>query len=100
MQQRLLAKCMLVIMVRGLFNSLKFPYAQFPASSTKGSQLFPLLQQYIFCWTRLGLTVISVTCDGASDNRHMFSLHGIEKDLVYKTVSVFCQEKPPILLCF
>ena len=43
--QRPLAKCMLVIMVRGLFNSLKFAYAQFPAASTKGAQLFPLLHQ-------------------------------------------------------
>jgi len=32
-----LAKCMLVIMVRGLFTNLKFPYAQFPAASTKGA---------------------------------------------------------------
>jgi len=74
-QKRTLAKCMLVIMVRGLFNNLKFPYAQFPASSTKGAQLFPLLCQCIFRLTRLGLTVLSVTCDGASENRHMFSLH-------------------------
>lgn len=95
-QRRPLAKLMFVIMVRGLFNTLKFPYAQFPASSTKGAQLFPILRQCIFRLTRLGLTVVSVTCDGASDNRRMFSLHGGEKDLVYKTVNVFCQEKPPI----
>ena len=88
--QRPLAKCMLVIMVRGLFNSLKFTYAQFPAASTKGAQLFPLLHQCIFHLTRLGLTVVSVTCDGASDNRHMFSLQCTMKELTYKTVNVFC----------
>ena len=87
--QRPLAKCMLAIMIRGLFNSLKFPYVQFPAASTKGAQLFPLLHQCIFRLTRLGLT-------GASDNRRMFSLHGTGKELVYKTVNVFCQGKPPI----
>lgn len=38
----------------------------------------------------------SVTCDEASDNRRTFSLHGTGKDLVYKTVNVFCQEKLPI----
>ena len=94
--QRPLAKRMLVIMVRGLFNSLKFAYAQFPASSTKGAQLFPLLRQCIFRLTRLGLTVVSVTCDGASDNRRMFSLHGRGKGLVYKTMNVFCKGKPPV----
>ena len=79
--QRPLAKRMLVIMVRGLFNSLKFPYAQFPASSTKGAQLFPLVRQCIFNLSRLGLNVISITCDGASDNRRMFSLHGTGREL-------------------
>jgi len=72
--QRPLAKRMLVIMVRGLFTSLKFPFAQFPAASTKGAQLFPLLHHCFFCLTRLGLTVVSVTCDGTSDSHLMFSL--------------------------
>ena len=94
--QRPLAKRMLVFMVRGLFTSLKFPYAQFPAASPKGAQLCPLLHQCIFRLTRLGLTVVSVTCDGASDNRRMFSLHGTKKDLTYKTVNVFCPGKPPV----
>ena len=39
---------------------------------------------------------MSVTCDGASDNRRMFSLHGTKKELTYKTVNVFCPGKPPI----
>ena len=57
--QRPLAKCMLLIMVRELFNSLKFPYAQFLAASTKGAQLFPLLHQCVFHQTHLGLIVVS-----------------------------------------
>jgi len=86
--QRSLAKCILslVIMVRELFNSLKFAYAQFPAASTKGVQLFPLLHQCIFRLTCVGLTVVSVTCDGASDNRLMFSLeclYGTKNELTY-----------------
>ena len=44
--QRPLAKHMLIFMVRGLFTSLKFPYAQFPAASSKGTQLFPFLTWY------------------------------------------------------
>ena len=39
---RPLAKCMLVFMIRGLFTSLKFPYVQFPAISTKGSVVIDL----------------------------------------------------------
>ena len=37
-----LAKCMLVFMIRGPFTSMKLPYVQFPAVSTKGSSLFLL----------------------------------------------------------
>lgn len=41
---RPLAKCVLVVfMVRGLFTSLKFLYTQYPASSTKGADTFPLV---------------------------------------------------------
>ena len=98
MARRLLAKCMLVIMIRGLFNSLKFPYCQFPATSTKGSQLFPLLRHCIFRLTRLGLVIVSVTCDGASDNRHMFSLHGVGCELTYKTLNVFTEQSHSVLL--
>ena len=96
LQKRPLAKCMLVFMIRGLFNSLKFPYVQFPASSTKGAQLFPLLRKALARLSRLGLKVVTVTCDGASDNRRMFSLHGTGKNLTYKTLNVFSAEKDPI----
>lgn len=88
---RPLAKRMLVCMVRGIFSSLKFPYAQFPASSTKGGDLFPLFRQVISRLTRLGIHVLAATCDGASDNRRLFSLHncGDKKNLVYKTTNVY-----------
>ena len=35
-----LAKTVMVFMVRGLFNSLQFPYAQFPCGDLSGEQLF------------------------------------------------------------
>ena len=95
-QQRPLAKYMLVFMIRGLFNSLKFPYVQFPASSTKGAQLFPLLHKALARMSRLGLKVVTVTCDGASDNRRMYSLHGTGKKLTYKMINVFSAGKDPI----
>ena len=98
MQQGPLAKCMLVFMVRGLFNSLKFPYVQFPASSTKGAQLFPLLLKALARLSQLGLRVLTITCDGASDNRRMFSLHGPGKKLTYKLINVFSEGKDPVFL--
>ena len=39
--------------------------------------------------TRLGLCVVVVTCDGASDNRRMFSLHDLKNKMVYKTRNVY-----------
>ena len=69
---------MLVFMIRGLFKNLKFPYVQFLASSTKGAQSFPLL---------------SVTCDGASDNGRMYTLHETGMKLTYKTVKIFSADR-------
>ena len=38
-----LAKTMLVIMVRGLFSGLQFPYVQFPCSALRSDQIFHVL---------------------------------------------------------
>ena len=81
---RPLGKCMLMFMVRGLFTSLKFPYVQFPTASTKGSDIFPLVRQAIKHLTRLGLVVTTITCDGASDNRKMFSMFNSKQTLLIK----------------
>ena len=90
---RALGKCMLVFMVRGLFTSLKFPYVQFPAASTKGADIFPLVRQAIKHLSRLGLVVCTITCDGASDNRKMFTMFNAKSDLSYKTVNVFSADR-------
>lgn len=34
------AKTMMVFMIRGLFNSLQFPYAQFPCAEVSGELLY------------------------------------------------------------
>ena len=87
--QRPIAKVMLVFMIRGLFTSLKYPYAQFSAASTKGAYLFPLFRMVLSRLTWLGIHVMAVTCDGASDNRRLFSLQGKVGSLTYKTVNVY-----------
>ena len=83
--KRPLAKTMVVFMVRGLFTSLKFVYAQFPTASAKGDDLFPLLWKAILRLTRLGLQVLGITCDGAKSNHKMFKMHGITNGVPYKT---------------
>lgn len=88
-----LAKVMLTFMLRGLFTNMKFVYAQFPAVSTKGTDIFVLLWKAIDRLTRLGLTVVTVTCDGASNNRKMFEMHGLTNGLPYKTTNVFDADK-------
>ena len=93
---RPIAKLMLVFMVRGLFISLKFPYVQFPAASTKGGDIFPLVRQAIKHLTRLGLCVMMITYDGASDNRRMFVMFNFKADLSYKTNNVFRKDNSNI----
>ena len=68
LSRRPLAKSVLAFMVRGLFTSLKFPYVHFPTTSTTGAELFPILRKVISRLTRLGLQILTVTCDGASEN--------------------------------
>ena len=87
--QRPLAKVMLVFMIRGLFTSIKYVYAQFPAASTKGADLLPIFRQVLFRLTRLVICVVATTCDGASDNRRLFSLHDTKNKMVYKTINVY-----------
>ena len=56
--QRPLAKTMLVFMFKGLFTNVAMPYAQFPAFSLKGSDMFPLLWEAIGRLTRIGCCVL------------------------------------------
>ena len=46
-QGRALAKTMVVIMVRGLFTKMQFPYAQFPSSHLTGDQLYDLFWEAV-----------------------------------------------------
>ena len=93
---RPVAKCMLTFMVRGLFTSIKFVYAQFPTTSAKGCNIFVLAWKAIERLTRLGFQVLAIVCDGAKNNRRMFNLHSIDSDLCYKTQNVYCETKHPI----
>ena len=66
---------MFVMMVRGIFCNINFPYAQFPVASAKAEDVFPLLWKTIGRLELIGLHVLGVTGDGASVNRKLFRMH-------------------------
>lgn len=97
---RPLAKAMLVFMVKGLFNNVSLPYAQFPVCSVKGGDIFPLLWKAIGRLERIGYTVLGITGDGCSPNRRLFKLHRKEgtptNEAVYKTTNIFCNHQKDV----
>ena len=70
-----LAKTMLVVMVRGLFSGLQFPYVQFPCGTLRGDQMFHILWKTVRRLERYGFRVMGLTCDGLAANRQLFRLH-------------------------
>jgi len=70
-----LAKTMFVIMVRGLFIRLNFPYVQFPCTSMSVDLLFDLVWEAVYRLERIQLKVLAITADGQSSNRLFFKLH-------------------------
>ena len=91
--QRPLAKTMLVFMFKGLFTNVAMPYAQFPAFSLKGSDMFPLLWEAIGRLTQIGCCVLGVTCDAGSPNKRLFQLHKMpdipKSKIVHKAKNVY-----------
>ncbi len=55
-----LAKSMMVFMVRGIFTTLRFPYALFPCCSLVGEQLFSPFWECVFRLERIGFKVYHV----------------------------------------
>lgn len=70
-----LANSMLVLMVRGLFSRLQFPYAQFACTSLTGDQFFDLFWEAVCRLERCGFKVVACTCDGLSSNRRFMRVH-------------------------
>ncbi len=57
-----LAKSMMTFMVRGLFTSLHFPYAQFPCAKVTGDLLFDPFWEGVFRLERCGFKVCVGVC--------------------------------------
>ena len=83
---------MLVLMVRGLFSKLAFPYAQFACASVTGDLLMDPVWEAISRLERQGIRVLALTCDGASANRRLWKLHGNSGEIINKVDNVFAPE--------
>ena len=66
------SKNIFVLLVRGLFFKLEFPYAHFGTHTLSGDMLFPIVWEAIQQLEGLGFKVICITGDGASVNRKFF----------------------------
>ena len=62
-----LANSMLVLMVRGLFSKLTFPYAQFACCKLSSDLLVDPVWEAVSRLERQGFHVLSLTCDGCID---------------------------------
>ncbi len=81
------------VMVRGVFSSLRFPYAHFPTTDTSGAKLYLVIWEAIERLERLGFKVVALTADGASPNRKLFNMHSTStNDICYKTVNPYTNE--------
>ena len=87
---------MLVIMVRGLFTKLQYPYAQFPSVKISGDQIFDPFWEAVYRIERCTLKVVGATFDGASPNRRFLKLHGIadptKPDVLHKVPNPFADD--------
>ncbi|CAG2234882.1 THAP9 [Mytilus edulis] len=82
-----LAKFMLVLMVRGVTTSLKFPFAAFATTNITADFLYPIIWKAVqILESFVKLKVLFLTCDGPS-NRRFFNLHRLNDELVYYTVN-------------
>ncbi len=84
MEHPAVANHILGVMVRGVFSSLRFPYAHFPTTDTTGVKL------YLVIWEAID---VGLTADGASPNRKLLNMHSTStNDICYKTVNPYTNE--------
>ena len=87
-----LATSMLVLMVRGLFSKLTFPYAQFACCKLSGDLLVDPVWEAVSRLERQGFRVLALTCDGASTNRKLWKIHSNGEEMTYKVNNIFAPE--------
>ena len=89
-QHPAIATHMLVLMVRGIFFKMEYPYAHFPTRRLTAATLSSIMWQGIERLEFLGFKVLAVTGDGASTNRKFFRMNSYPADgLHYKTLNPY-----------
>ena len=66
------ARYILVVMIRGLTSSLRFPYAHFATVGATSEILSSVIWEAVRQVEMVGLKVIGITADGAASNRKFF----------------------------
>ena len=89
--EQVLARYMLVVMIRGITSSLQYPLAAFATDGITADFLYPIIWKAIeIVEVHVELKVLFICCDGASPNRKFFSLHSANADsTLYKTDNPF-----------
>ena len=103
-----LATTVMVLMVRGLFTTLEFPYAIFPSANLTGEQLVPIFYEAMMRLEMCGFKVLCITLDSHSVNRKLFKLvannssnkikYKFKNPLSYNAREVFLFSDPPHLI--
>ncbi len=87
-----IADSMLVMMVKGLFSRLQFPYVQFPCNELSGEQMYDPFWEAVERLERCGFRVMALVCDGLAANRRLFRLHSQTDSLVYKVPNPYATD--------
>ena len=80
-------------MVRGLLFKLEFPFAHFATRNVTADIMFPIVWEAVRILEGLGLKVLCITADGASQNRKFFRMHDKKAGIVYKTPNLFSADE-------
>lgn len=83
-----------MLMVRGLFSSLEFPYVQFPCGKFTGDLLFDPFWEAVRRVEMCGLKVLAATADGVSPNHCFFRIHNLStKVMPHRVLNPYASEE-------
>ena len=89
-----IAKHLLVLMIRGIFFKLDFPYAHFGTQNATADILHPIIWEAVRQVECVGLKVICITADEASPNRRFFRMHKSSgSSPTYKTKNPYADDE-------
>lgn len=95
-----LAKSVLVIMVRGITTNLCYPLASYSTSCLPSYCLYSIIWECVECIeVVVGLKTLFICCDGAVQNRKLFSLMSDGDDCSYMTRNPYVSDRDIYFIC-